>query len=112
MTDVANPCSAQIARGVQDVAEAAGYVLIICSADDPRGELKTVRTLRRKRVDGLILTPTQGERSAVSKVPDAHRSTGRSSHVADELSESPLRKASTCSTAADSLSAPARPGRR
>jgi len=64
LTDIANPFSAQIARGVQDIAQAAGYIPIICSADDAAIELKTVRTLRHKRVDGLMLTPTEGERNA------------------------------------------------
>ncbi|SRR5579883_1266050 len=64
LTDIANPFSAQIARGVQEVAQANGYVPIICSInDDPAAERETVRTLWRKRVDGIILTPTQGERS-------------------------------------------------
>lgn len=62
LTDIANPFSAQIARGMQDAAQDAGYVPIICSIDgDPTTELKTVRMLRRKRVDGIILTPGQGE---------------------------------------------------
>jgi len=63
LTDIANPFSAQIARGVQDAARGAGYVPIICSTDTPEAERDTVRALRRKRVDGLILTPMQGERS-------------------------------------------------
>lgn len=63
LTDIANPFSAEIARGVQDVAQQAGYIPIICSIDDARIERETVQALRRKRVDGLILTPMQGERS-------------------------------------------------
>jgi DNA-binding LacI/PurR family transcriptional regulator len=62
LTDIANPFSAQIARGVQDVAQAAGYVPIICNInDDARSEMETVRLLRRRRIDGIILTPSQGE---------------------------------------------------
>jgi len=63
LTDIANPFSAQIARGVQDAARGARYIPIICSTDTPEAERDTVRALRRKRVDGLILTPMQGERS-------------------------------------------------
>src|SRR5579875_3465533 len=62
LTDIENPFSAQIARGVQDVAQAAGYVPIICNInDDARTEMETVRLLRRRRIDGIILTPSQGE---------------------------------------------------
>ncbi|HWE61936.1 MAG TPA: LacI family DNA-binding transcriptional regulator, partial [Chloroflexota bacterium] len=62
LTDIENPFSAQIARGVQDVVQAAGYVPIICNiTDDARSEIETVRLLRRRRIDGIILTPSQGE---------------------------------------------------
>lgn len=68
LTDIGNPSSAQIARGVQDVARQAGYIPIICSVDDdPLIEIETVRLLRRKRVDGMILTSlteTQGAATA------------------------------------------------
>jgi LacI family transcriptional regulator len=63
LTDIANPFSAQVARGVQDVAQQAGFIPIICNIDSPRMERDVVQALRRKRVDGIILTPTQGERS-------------------------------------------------
>jgi DNA-binding LacI/PurR family transcriptional regulator len=57
LTDITDPFSAQIARGVQDVAREVGYIPIICSIDDdPQIEIETVRSLRRKRVDGIILT--------------------------------------------------------
>jgi DNA-binding LacI/PurR family transcriptional regulator len=57
LTDIGNPFSAQIARGVQDVARQVGYIPIICNIDDdPQIEVETVRSLRRKRVDGVILT--------------------------------------------------------
>jgi DNA-binding LacI/PurR family transcriptional regulator len=62
LTDIENPFSAQIARGVQDVAQAAGCVPIICNInDDARTEMETVRLLHRRRIDGIILTPSQGE---------------------------------------------------
>jgi LacI family transcriptional regulator len=63
LTDIANPFSAQVARGVQDVAQQAGFIPIICSIDNARMEREVVQALRRKRVDGIILTPTQSERS-------------------------------------------------
>ncbi len=57
VTDISDPFSAQIARGVQDIAREVGYIPIICSIDDdPQIEIETVRSLRRKRVDGIILT--------------------------------------------------------
>src|SRR6185312_5989379 len=38
LTDIANPFSAQVARGVQDVAQQAGFIPIICNIDSPRME--------------------------------------------------------------------------
>jgi len=66
LTDIASPSSSQMARGIQDVVQRAGYILIICGVEDARAEMDTARTLRRKRVDGVILTGTAGERSAES----------------------------------------------
>jgi LacI family transcriptional regulator len=55
--DITNPYFAEITRGVGEVAHAQGYGLVLCNTDeDPERERSYVRLLRRKRVDGLILT--------------------------------------------------------
>ncbi len=58
VADIENPFFARAARGVADVAHAAGYeVLLVNSDEDPVTERAAVRTLLEKRVDGLILAP-------------------------------------------------------
>ncbi|HHY45902.1 MAG TPA: LacI family transcriptional regulator [Firmicutes bacterium] len=55
--DICDPFYAQQARGVEDMARARGYTVILINTDeDPKTELKAVDTLRSKRVDGMLLT--------------------------------------------------------
>jgi Transcriptional regulators len=47
---------AEIVRGVEDVANEAGYLTIVCNSDrDPAKELRYLRVLQDYRVDGVIL---------------------------------------------------------
>ncbi len=58
--DIQNPYSATLARGVQDMVFSQGYVPIICNTNgDPEKELHVLREIRRRGVDGLIITPPQ-----------------------------------------------------
>jgi LacI family transcriptional regulator len=53
---IAHPFWAEVARGVQDVGAAAGYVVSICSTDGiAEREMASLRTLRAHRVDVLIV---------------------------------------------------------
>ncbi len=55
--DITNPFFADIARGVGEVAHAFGYGVILCNtAENIERGLNYIRLLRRKRVDGLIIT--------------------------------------------------------
>lgn len=59
ITDISNPFFTSLVRGVEDVANRAGYSVILCNTDeDPAKELTYLRVLRRKRVDGILLAPT------------------------------------------------------
>ncbi|MCC6175868.1 MAG: LacI family DNA-binding transcriptional regulator [Chloroflexi bacterium] len=59
LADISNPFFTSLARGVEDVANAAGYSVVLCSTDeDSEKELTYLRMLRRKRVDGILLAPT------------------------------------------------------
>jgi len=60
--DITNPFFAEITRGVGEVAHARGYGVILCNTgEDPERERSYIRLLRRKRVDGLILTTVTAE---------------------------------------------------
>ena len=57
VADITNPFFADITRGVGEVAHRFGYGVILChTAGKADRELSYIRLLRRKRVDGLILT--------------------------------------------------------
>jgi LacI family transcriptional regulator len=54
--DVANPYYPQLARGVQDAADAAGYTVFLCNSDrKPENETRLLAVLEQRRVDGVIL---------------------------------------------------------
>jgi LacI family transcriptional regulator len=53
--DNADPYFAEIVRGVEDVANEAGYLTIVCNSDrNPSKELHHLRVLQDYRVDGVI----------------------------------------------------------
>lgn len=55
--DITNPFFAEITKGVEDAARSRGYGVILCNTgDDPQRELAYGLLLRRKRVDGQIIT--------------------------------------------------------
>jgi LacI family transcriptional regulator len=54
--DIANPFFADISRGADDAAHAAGYSLLLCNAvEDPDREAELLRTLEQRAVDGVVL---------------------------------------------------------
>lgn len=54
--DITNPFFSDVARGVSDIADRAGYGVILCNTDGHVDrELSYVRLMRRKRVDGLVI---------------------------------------------------------
>ncbi len=58
ISDIGNPFFTAVVRGVEDAAQAAGYIVILCNSDeDPDKEETYLRQLRSNRVDGLILAP-------------------------------------------------------
>lgn len=59
VADIANPFFPAVVRGVEDVAQGAGYTVIVGNSDeDPDKEVEYLRVLYARRVDGLILAPT------------------------------------------------------
>ena len=56
--DIANPFYPAFERGIQDVADANGYDLTAYNTDELREkERRTIRSVLRARVDGVIATP-------------------------------------------------------
>jgi len=60
VSDIANGFYSRIARNLEDLAEENGYNLITCSTDeDIERELRLIKLLREKQVDGLIISSSQ-----------------------------------------------------
>jgi DNA-binding LacI/PurR family transcriptional regulator len=56
--DVANPFFTDVARGAEDVVEAAGEMLIVCnSGEDANRERRHLDLLEEQRVQGILITP-------------------------------------------------------
>jgi len=56
---VANPYFAELIRAIEHETTRSGYSLVLADThDEPEAEQSAVRTLRSRRVDGLILTPS------------------------------------------------------
>lgn len=58
--DLANPFFHDVARGVEEVAEEAGYAVILCNSDDePSREDRYLQVLEEQRVRGVLITPIE-----------------------------------------------------
>ncbi len=60
VSDNANPFYAKLVRGVEDKATEKGYSVILFSTDEEyEKELKGIHLFIEKKVDGILVTPTQ-----------------------------------------------------
>src|SRR3954454_11680310 len=59
LADITNPFWATVAHGIEDVAMEAGYGVLMCNTDDdPAREARYIDQLVRRRIDGIIIAPT------------------------------------------------------
>jgi LacI family transcriptional regulator len=60
ISDIGNPFFTSVARGVEDVAQLAGFSIVLCNSDeDPVKEARYVDIAEREQVSGVILSPNQ-----------------------------------------------------
>jgi len=60
--DVSNPFFADIARGIEALANEQGYHVFLCNTEEnPEREAEVIQSLEEKRVDGLILCSSRIE---------------------------------------------------
>lgn len=68
ISDIRNPFFTDMVRGVEDVAYAAGYSLVLCNADeDPAKEASYLELAIAEHVGGVIFTPA-GSNSDLSRL--------------------------------------------
>ncbi len=59
ISDVENPFFTAIARGVEDVAQTAGYSVVLCNSDENVGkESRYIQVAVQERVAGVVLSPS------------------------------------------------------
>lgn len=70
--DIQNPFFADIARGVEDVAYAHDYALVLSNSDeDPARQEVALETLRTESVDGVIVPPVADDDPHVRNMAEA-----------------------------------------
>lgn len=58
ISDISNPFFTSVARGVEDIAQKAGYSVMLCNADEkPAKEAAYLAVAEEDRVAGVILSP-------------------------------------------------------
>lgn len=68
LEDVANPFSAMVHRGVEEIAREHDVAVIAASLDeDPEREHEVVAAFSSRRVDGLIIAPTASEHAFLQR---------------------------------------------
>ncbi|KYH43217.1 LacI family DNA-binding transcriptional regulator [Branchiibius sp. NY16-3462-2] len=61
ISDIGNPFFTAVARGVEDVAQTAGYSVLLCNSDeDSQKESRYLDIARRSMVAGVLLSPNAG----------------------------------------------------
>ncbi|HEY4624794.1 MAG TPA: LacI family DNA-binding transcriptional regulator [Blastococcus sp.] len=94
--DIANPFFTDVARGVEEVANAAGLAVILCNSDDrAEKEAAHLDVLAEQRVQGVIITPT----AELSPALDALRARGVPVVLLDRRAPEPDR----CAVAVDDV---------
>ena len=69
LTDITNPFFTTVARGVEDVASAAGYSVTFCNTDeDAAKEQRNIDLLLQQQVDGILLVPALSSADAVQAI--------------------------------------------
>lgn len=69
LTDITNPFWTTVARGVEDVAQASGYSIILCNTDESQEKQEQyLNMLLRRRIDGIVLVPAQSAPEPVEMI--------------------------------------------
>jgi LacI family transcriptional regulator len=94
--DVTNPFFTEVARGVEDTANEAGYVVILCNSDaSPEKERRYLRVLEEQRTAGILITPVQNEMNDLQRL--------RQQETALVLLDRTSRARDLCSVAVDDV---------
>jgi LacI family transcriptional regulator len=94
--DVANPFFTEVARGVEDAVNEAGYIVVLCNADDSlEKESHYLQVLEEERARGVLITPVQSDTSYLQRL--------RQRGISVVLLDRPSRIKDLCSVAVDDI---------
>ncbi len=94
--DVTNPFFTEVARGVEDAANEAGFIVILCNSDDSlEKEGHYLHVLEEHRARGLLITPVLSDASYLQRV--------RQRGISVVLLDRPSRIRDLCSVAVDDV---------
>src|SRR5436309_5477548 len=94
--DVANPFFTEVARGVEDLANQAGFVVILCNSDDSvEKESNYLHVLEEQRTRGVLITPVQNDTGYLQRL--------RQRGIVVVLLDRPSRIKDFCSIAVDDV---------
>ncbi|MFC6705073.1 LacI family DNA-binding transcriptional regulator [Flexivirga alba] len=67
--DIANPFFTDVAKGAEEVAEAAGLSVVLCnSGEDRKRETHHLNLLREQRAFGVLVTPVAAKTPAIEEI--------------------------------------------
>lgn len=71
ISDIGNPFFTSMVRGVEDVAQSAGYSVVLCNTDeDPEKESRYLAAVLAERMAGVIIS-TSGRSTVINRLLDA-----------------------------------------
>jgi LacI family transcriptional regulator len=69
VADNSNPFFSRVVKGAEDAASRSGYHLILCNTDeDYQREKEEVELLLERKVDGILITPSQAKREDIARL--------------------------------------------
>jgi LacI family transcriptional regulator len=72
LADIENPFQTTLTRGIEDVARAQGYSVLLCNSDeDPERERRYLEVAEQSRVAGVLIVPTSAN-AAVGRLVERH----------------------------------------
>ncbi len=94
--DIANPFFTEVARGAEDAANEAGYVVILCNSDDSQEkELRYLHVMEEQRTAGILITPVHDDTEYLQRL--------RQQEIAVVLLDRPAYSHGLCSVAVDDI---------
>ena len=77
ITDITNPFWTTVTRGVEDIAQANGYSIILCNTDESEDKQEQyLHMLLRRRIDGILLVPVCNEAEPIRMISKTRYSSG------------------------------------